>query len=178
MKKMQLDQPNWKKKLLWLGALGAALVAVISVILIAYIALVARKIDQRMAQLQNARATQFYALYPPFVLNQKFSQDEIESLLIDQGYVKRDGVRALSPGEYAFANSGAITRLELFRPPYEGPGQSIPQLRAELIFDRVQGELSLIEMVRTNGRVPIPSFANLPKRIGAFIGGRLRTASL
>lgn len=135
MNKNNTVHRKWLKGFFWLLAVGAVSLSVFLLVLVVYLGYVTHQIDKRMEQLKNRKPTQYYALIPPFKLNQKFTEKELKSLLWDQGYVPRTGESDLSPGEYQWLRSGNTVIVSLYRSPFSGPGHSIPQMKAKMVLD-------------------------------------------
>lgn len=164
-----------KQKILAVAAFFVLTILAAGLFLAVYYAYAAQRIDRRFEQLHMAHSTQFFAVYPSFHLNQRFSKAELMTLVVDQGYVERSWDSALTPGEYAKKSGGGILELKLFRPPFKAAGRVIDQRKARLVFQEVGSELTLIELTRPDINQPIAVLENLPKRLGAFAAGRLRT---
>lgn len=174
MLKRHRSREEWLKTVRWalIGTIGTAFTA--ALLIYAYLGLLCREIDGRMEQLRNTKPTQFFALYPSFRPGQKFSESELKALLADQGYQAKT-VGDLSPGDYQWNPGPGILRVTLFRSGFTGPGHSLEPIKAQLVFEMVGKDLTLVSMTRLDKNDPIEELENSPKRIGAFFAGRLRT---
>lgn len=168
-------QRRWKRAagFVVLGTLGVLVIAL--VIVATYAGLVARTVDRRMDQIKHARATQFYAPYPSFRLNQSLSEQELRTLLFDQGYLEAVSDTPLEPRQFRWKKSGDTSVMEIFRPPFQAPGFPLDRLQAKLSFSHEKGSLTITAINRSDTDAPLEAFDNLPQRLGAFYGGRPRT---
>lgn len=134
-----------------------------------------RRIDERIEQLRSTRASLFYALYPPLRLKQRFTAGELKNFLLDQGYLENKNAEDLLAQEYVWEREPRGLTLTLFRPAFEGAGLPLAPLKVRLKFEEIGNQFLLIEMVKTENQEPLEVVESLPKKIGAFFAGRLRT---
>ncbi len=142
-----------------------------------YYTFVTHQINDRMEQLRSTRATQFYALYPPFRLEQHFTRGDIKSFLLDQGYVERKNADELLPREYAVEDHPPLFQLTLSRSSFSGAGYPMEATQAKLSFESPAGGTDFIlkQITRLDTNESIPDFESIPKKIAAYFAGRLRT---
>ena len=166
-----------KRRIIGLAILsGAVLVAVVAILGL-YIKIVTMRIDERILQLHEARGSQLYAFYPALRVNQVFPLPELRSLLEDQGYQEsRDPEDAL-PGEYLLSRKDNTAELKLNRLEFKGTGHPQEPALARLHFEKNGNDYTLTEIFRTDTREKVESFESRPKKIAAFVAGRLRTQS-
>src|SRR5690606_34088799 len=77
--------------------------------------------------------------------------------------------------EYRLERQGDKLDLHLFRPPFDKPGRQLPQLQARLTFEWFDGSWILSDIMRYGTGETLERMENLPKRLGSFYAGRLRT---
>ncbi len=163
-----------KRTLLWSGVTAILSFVILCVGALGYVGLVANRIGERMSQLRAAHASTFYALYPPLKLKQKFTAAELQGFLTDQGYVDKGTADGLLPGEYHI-DKGTLTILSLNRSSFKGAGRPLEAMRARLTFEPVGPELTLTTITRLDNNESVETLESIPKKIGSFSAGRLRT---
>lgn len=167
---------SWLKRvLLWGGLVIVTTIAATAIGLWAYASTIGQNIDERMAQLRATRVSQFYALYPPFRLKQRFTFPELSSYLFDQGYEEKRNPDGILPGEYFMARDKGIVVVTLRRRPFAGAGHPLDELRARLDFEEQAGVLTLQSMTRLENNEPLQELEGSPKKIASYFAGRLRT---
>ncbi len=154
--------------------LGVVAVLIFTLGFAVYFSLIARKIDNRMSELKSTKPTQFYSVYPPFKINQKFADYELKEFLRSLGYIEKNVNDELSVSEYTIERKEEVI-LTLYRAEFIAPGYNMPKMMAKIFFEPSDGFLHLkkIELFDTHDNVEI--FENIPVRLGLFYAGRLRT---
>lgn len=162
------------RRLFWLAVVGTVtfLLAVA-----AYVGIITHRIDERIRQLHEARGTHFYALYPALRVNAGYTKSELRAFLEDQGYTEKKNVEELLPGDYVFTRDGNDQLLYLYRLEFSGAGHSLDRARARIKLEDTGNELVLSEIYDIDGKQTVESLPSRPKRVAAFVAGRLRSQS-
>lgn len=166
---------HWKRYLLWSCLLFVGGVAALAVLFFLYAGIVATRIDERMAQLRSSRSTQFFGLYPPFQVGQKFTLPLLKDFLVEQGYQEARSEDDVGTAEFFLERGKGEATLTLARPAFTGAGHPIDAARARIEFEEIGGELFLKRVERLDTKEPQDSFENVPKKIGSYFAGRVRT---
>jgi penicillin-binding protein 1B len=152
------------------GALAAAFI---------YYSFVNHTIDERIAQLRSSRSSVFYAMYPPIHLGQKFSAKELRFFLEDQGYGEAHDVDDQRPGEYVWEGEKSATpTVVIFRAAFTGAGHQLDKLKFRVSLTPnpdPKGPYTIQEILRMDTHQTVDSMESLPKQVGSFFAGRLRT---
>lgn len=165
--------PEMKKRLWYAAAVAGLCFVLVAVSVGIYITLITHRIDERIRQLHEAKGSQFFALYPALRVGQSFSRSDLRAFVEDQGYVEAKDAEDVLPGEYSFR--GGVLRLNRL----DFPGAGYPQERARAQVElQESGDLFVISRVTlTENRQDVDHFPSRPKKIAAFVAGRLRTQS-
>ncbi|MBY0371597.1 transglycosylase domain-containing protein [bacterium] len=168
-------RPVWRKRLLWFSVGALALLTVLGGILLAYVGVITHRIDTRIAQLRSSQASSFYGFYPSLVPGATYSANEVQSLLQGQGWISRQSVESVIPGEYHTKLSANGLEVVAFRTEFRGPGHPLPQLKALIIFEGPPEHLVLKSIQRLDTGETVSEFAFAPKKVASYFAGRLRT---
>jgi len=163
-----------RKVLVWGGLSMLGLFLATGAGLLLYINSINNVIDERIEQLHNARSSTFYALYPALRVGQTYSRKDLRTLLEDQGYEEKKTADDMLPGTFAWEGKSSPPRLIVFRPEFTGAGRALEPLKVTLTLGEVETGLQINEIL-PDGGTPVGQFDSLPKQIGAFLAGRLRT---
>ncbi|MFM8316247.1 MAG: transglycosylase domain-containing protein, partial [Deltaproteobacteria bacterium] len=156
--------------------LGAALILVLIIFSAAITySFIKQSIDERFEQLFSTKTSQFVASLPPFHLKQKFTKDQLETLLAYSGYQFKKDSDELLMNEYSWLSSGNETQLILLRDVSPYPGKLLPQSKAIFRFDAEGAFLVIREIWEETTQGNVETFELAPRRISSYVAGRLRT---
>jgi penicillin-binding protein 1B len=136
-----------------------------------------RNVSERMTQLQSARASQFFATALALKPGQTFRVSEIRTMLDEQGFQEKKSTEDLLPREYVWEKGAGQRALTLFRPSFEGAAPPLERVKARLEFEEAEGVLTLKTLTNVDTAASIESLEAVPKKIGAYYAGRVRTQS-
>jgi penicillin-binding protein 1B len=146
-----------------------------AIILFFYINDINGLIDARMAQLHEAQPSVFYAITPPLKPQQRFTRKELRSFLESQGYREAANADDILAGDYVWDKSTSPPGLFLFRPEFKGAGHPIERMRVRVSFAESDGDLLVTEIKRTDDQALLEGLESIPKQVGAYFAGRVRT---
>ncbi len=148
-----------------------------AVFAIGYVTNAIREIDAKFAELKTAQPTKLLASHPDFVNGMKIRPAHLKSLLLDQGYREIKSGGEPVPGEF-MVDEQPDPRVLLYRPEVREldflwePGLFL------LDFDAVDGGFwQLIKLTKMMDRSDLTHLESMPKRIGSYYAGRVRTQS-
>jgi len=161
---------------------GIAIVAGVGlVVLIAlgalYLRIVTLRIDERIRQLHDATGSQFFAFYPALRVNQVFPLNDLRAFLEDQGYSEKKSDDDVLPGEFAVSRRDGRVEISLNRLEFKGLGHPLEPAQARVTLEPAESQWRIAEIRRTDTRETVETFDSPPKKIAAFVAGRLRTQS-
>jgi len=167
----------WLQALKYTAGMFLLLVVVGAVGVFAYISVINHRIDDRIEQLHSAKASRFYAFFPPLRVGQRFRYLELKNFLEDQGFNERKDAEDLAPSQYRWEGDrkSPVRTLSLHRPSFSGPGHFIDRGRARLTFEKDNDGWVLKEVFSVDTQTAVELFEGVPKLIGAFLAGRIRT---
>ncbi len=151
--------------------------AIVGVLVIGYVTNAFREIDSKFAELKTAQPTRLLAAHPDFVSGMKLKASHLKGVLSDQGYreIKLGGEPV--PGEFVVEEQ-PNPKVMLYRPEVKELDFRWEPSLYQLDFDAVDGGLwQLIKITKMMDRSDLPRLESMPKRIGAYYAGRVRTQS-
>ena len=166
-------RPEIKQRLKKVALITAISAGVFTLMIAIYVTIITHRIDERIRQLHEAKGSQFYALYPALRTGQRFGRSDLKAFLADQGYVAASDLNDVLPGEYALRSSELIlNRLE-----FSDPGYPQPRAQASITFTEDSGGITIEKISLAESGETVEQFDSRPKKIAAFVAGRLRTQS-
>lgn len=132
-------------------------------------------IDERFTQLLSLKSSQFLGLIPPLHLEQKFSEEQLHTLLEYSGYQEKRRGDDLLTNEFIWESDSHGTTIELLRSESIYPGKILSRTRVFFTFKKEGSDLVLNGISVGENNESVETFELSPKRISSFYAGRLRT---
>lgn len=169
---MQPTKNRWIRILGWFCGAVAGILALIFLAVFLYIGSVNQIIDRQIEQLRSGGASQFYAVLPALTPGMRLRGKELLTFFEDQGYVEKQEDE-LVPGSYLWKPDEQI--LTLIRAPFSGAGNFLDPMKVKITLGEQGENLTVTDIVEVDTGSHLERFESVPKLIGHFRAGRLRT---